>query len=719
MERKTCPGCGAEVAADRAGSPCPGCVLQQALQADGPTRGPLLHCAACQETLGEDARFCARCGAPAPADPAAAGDPVRAALDAKLHAQYRVVRLLGRGGMGSVYLARDLALDREVAIKVMKPASPARELHDRLRREARTAARLSHPNIVPLHAFGDVEGMPYFVMGYVRGESLATRLRRDGKLAEDDARRILADLAEALDHAHRQGVVHRDVKPDNVLLDDESGRALLTDFGVAKALGGGETLTAVGSVVGTPSYMSPEQASGRSDLDGRSDLYSLGVMAYAMLSGRLPFEGKTAGDVLAKHLTQEPAPLRSLVPTLGDSTADAVARCLAKDPARRWPDARSLKQSLGVAAEAHLPDTRRAVEGQGLLMLYIFLLVLAMVHGTGVPDRFLGLMACVYLFVYGIVSGLLVREGVSVGQSQRIIWAEPSWWPLWYPRALRRRGNVWDRLPAGVRLVRGLPAAFIALGVLGQTDSFLHFVRWRSVPVWGHLALVAGSAVVFAAWYVAMVRTRRALQRQGLDLADAARVVLSVPASRASFWARPHVAAVLAPAARDEAARPSDSPHDQLQSILRNADALAGPLRALGTQAAVAARQLVVAIEQADRDVAELARSLDAGEADRLAAKIQALGGGPSDVRALLEKQLELVRELQARIDDGREERGRRVEMLKTLALHLASLRARSAEAPADVPPLSERVRALCDEIGASPRGPSGRSRGTSAAFRT
>ncbi len=299
MDRKSCPRCGAAVDPERAGGLCPACFLNEGL-----TAVRRLQCPACQATLGDDMRFCGRCGVAVPAEPAAEGDTVRAALEAKLQAQYRIVRLLGRGGMGSVYLARDLALDREVAIKVVKTDSSSKEVHDRLRREARTAARLSHPNIVPLHAFGEVEGMPYFVMGYVRGESLAARLRRDGKLNEEDARRILAELADALDHAHRQGVVHRDVKPDNVLLDDESGRAMLTDFGVAKALGGTETMTAVGSVVGTPSYMSPEQAAGRADIDGRSDLYSLGIMGYAMLSGRRPFEGRTAGDALPFHRPQ-------------------------------------------------------------------------------------------------------------------------------------------------------------------------------------------------------------------------------------------------------------------------------------------------------------------------------------------------------------------------------------------------------------------------------
>jgi chromosome segregation ATPase len=201
-------------------------------------------------------------------------------------------------------------------------------------------------------------------------------------------------------------------------------------------------------------------------------------------------------------------------------------------------------------------------------------------------------------------------------------------------------------------------------------------------------------------WPVLMSRAQRALERQGLDPADARRVAFSVPPSRVSFWSRPHIAAVLSPAARVETARRADSPHDQLQSILRSADELSGPLRALGAQAAVAARQLLVSVEHADRELAELARSLEAGEEERLAARITALGDASAEIRALLEKQLELMRALSARIAEGREERNRRVEMLKTLALHLTSLRARAAEAPSEVPSLSERVRALCDEIG-------------------
>jgi hypothetical protein len=703
MERMTCQRCGAPIDPERAGGMCPACLLSEGLKA-----APRARCHACQATLDDDMRFCGQCGAAVPAEPAAQGDTVRAALEAKLQAQYRIVRLLGRGGMGSVYLARDLTLDREVAIKVVKTDSSSRDVHERLRREARTAARLSHPNIVPLHAFGEVEGMPYFVMGYVRGESLAVRLRRDGTLPEDDARRILADLAEALDHAHRQGVVHRDVKPDNVLLDDESGRALLTDFGVAKALGGGETMTAIGSVVGTPSYMSPEQAAGRPDIDGRSDLYSLGVMAYAMLSGRLPFEGKTPGDVLAKHLTQEPPPLRTLAPALSDATAQTVERCLAKDPARRFSDARSLKQALGVAVEPELPDTVRTVEGQGALYAILTVIGMAALRGAAEgPLRLfiVGAFLQSVAILYGYATFRLSREGLALGETQRVIWREPSWWPFWYPRGLRRRGSVWDRLPGRVRKARAWPLViFGSACVLTFGLSFLYaVVSWRDFSITFHLGMLAfivvGLGSLLAAWPVLTARALRELERRGLALADARRVAFTVPPSRLSFWRRPHIEAVLAPASAEAPPRRADSPHEQLQSILRNADGLSGPLRALGTQAAAAARQLLVSIEHADREIAELARSLDPGAEERLAARIHALGGASEEVRTLLEKQLDLVRRLSARIEEGREDRNRRVEMLKTLALHLASLRAGAAEAPADVPSLSERVRRLCGEI--------------------
>jgi RNA polymerase subunit RPABC4/transcription elongation factor Spt4 len=700
----TCARCSSTIDADR--NVCPVCFFGEGLKSD------TVECTKCHSELDDDARFCPQCGAMAPAETAVAGDRIRTALTAKLASQYRIVRLLGRGGMGSVYLARDLTLDREVAIKVVKTADDSREIYDRFRREARTAAKLSHPNIVPLHAFGEVEGMPYFVMGYVRGESLADRLRRDGKLSEEEARRIFVEIADALDHAHRQGVVHRDVKPDNVLLEDESGRALLTDFGVAKAVDTGEPLTVHGSVIGTPHYMSPEQATGRSDIDGRSDIYSLGVMTYAMLAGRLPFEGKTASEILAKHLNQEAAPLRSFAPTVSDSTVHALERCLAKDPAERWPDARSLKLALGISEESQLPDALHAAESRGipaLAIAYALTLLYALLLG-GQPE---GLFVAVSnpalaVLLYLFVVARLQRQGFSRKQSQSVIWREPVWWLWWYPRALRRRGNIWERLPVPVRYLRWSVFAFVAYMIALETlfcfmgidsgGSFLANPRRHPISFSIHMGFLAAFVVMGA---LLVVRTRRELKRNGLAAADIDRVILSMPPSRASFWARPHIAAILAPAKLLETGRRSESPHDHVQSILRQADELSGPLRPLGAQAAIAARQLVASIDHADREIADLARNVEPGEEERLTDKIETLSGDESaPMRTLLEKQLELIRALSARIEEARERRNRRVELLGALALHVASLRARVTETPSEIRQISDNVRALCDDIG-------------------
>jgi hypothetical protein len=665
MARPICPSCGNEIEPDDPQGLCPACLVKEGVRFE------------------------------------AEGDPVRTALEAKLGAQYRLIRLLGRGGMGAVYLARDLSLDREVAIKVVKTASDERAMHERFRREARTAARLSHPNIVPLYAFGEVEGMPYFVMGYVRGEALADRLRRDGKIPEEDARRILAEIADGLDHAHRQGVVHRDVKPDNVLLDDESGRALLTDFGVAKGLGKGETLTQYGSVVGTPQYMSPEQASGRSDIDGRSDIYSLGVMAYAMLAGRLPFDGNSAAEVLTKQITQEPAPLTSIAPTVSDATVQAVQRCLAKDPAARWQDARSLKLALGVPEESQLPDALHAVEGRGVPALAIALLLLipaALALEEVMPFIGISMLVTVLGSIYLFLLATLRREGFSIRQSQHVLWREPAWWLWWYPRPLRRRGNVWERLLLAVRGLRWWVLALIVFTIVAPMIVYF----WDPPNDWKTFMILEGSVLMIVAiWIGLAVRARRDLKRLGLAPADVFRIMYSVPPSRASFWTRPHIAAILAPAPA-EATRRSDSPHDYLQSIRRDADQLSGPLRPLAAEAAVAARQLVDSVEEADRQIADLARSLEPGEEERLVDKIEALRTVEeyAPMRSLLEKQLQLVREMSARIEEARERRNRRVEMLKMLSLHVASLRARLAETPSEVRLLSDKVRALCDEIG-------------------
>ncbi|MFL5604925.1 MAG: serine/threonine-protein kinase, partial [Gemmatimonadaceae bacterium] len=201
-------------------------------------------------------------------------------------AQYLVDVEIGRGGMAVVYRATDLRLHRRVAIKVLPPELAFNgDVRERFLREAQTSAQLTHPNIVPIFTVDEREGMVYFVMALVDGETLGQRLARTPRLPVEQVKRILVDVADALAYAHAQGVVHRDVKPDNIMLDRTSGRALVTDFGIARAAAGDSRLTVTGVAIGTPAYMSPEQALGERELDGRSDIYSLGVIGYQMLAG--------------------------------------------------------------------------------------------------------------------------------------------------------------------------------------------------------------------------------------------------------------------------------------------------------------------------------------------------------------------------------------------------------------------------------------------------
>ena len=271
-------------------------------------------------------------------------DPLFLSLQEALAGHYALERELGRGGMAVVYLARDMSLDRPVAIKLLPPDLAAHtRLRDRFLREARTAARLSHPHIVPIHAVDEVGGYVFYVMSYVDGETLAERIANRGPLPPREASRLLQEVAGALAAAHGQGVVHRDVKPGNILLEQATGRAMVTDFGIARLADGGET--AVGELLGTPEYMSPEQAAGDA-VDARSDVYSLGVVAYYMMSGQLPFTAPTIQAVLAKQLTQVPPPVASVAAGVPGSLASAIDTCLIKDPSRRFQSADALSHAL-------------------------------------------------------------------------------------------------------------------------------------------------------------------------------------------------------------------------------------------------------------------------------------------------------------------------------------------------------------------------------------
>ena len=279
-------------------------------------------------------------------------------LRSSLGNRYGIERELGRGGMGAVYLARDLELDRPVALKVLPPEfALVPDLRERFVRETRTAASFSHPNIVPVFSIEDRDGLLAFAMGYIEGESVAQRVKRSGPLSVRELARMLRDIGYALAYAHGRGVVHRDIKPDNIMLERATGRALLMDFGISRAITTQATvqgLTRVGEVVGTPEFMSPEQAAG-DELSGRSDLYSLGLVAWFAATGTLAISGDSTQKIIVRQITEAIPPIGAQRGDLPQPLADAVDRCLKKDPDERFTNAEALVETLD-AAQLAAPD---------------------------------------------------------------------------------------------------------------------------------------------------------------------------------------------------------------------------------------------------------------------------------------------------------------------------------------------------------------------------
>ncbi|HEV8599616.1 MAG TPA: serine/threonine-protein kinase [Gemmatimonadales bacterium] len=291
----------------------------------------------------------------APGLPPAGTDPLLERLRAATLGEYDLYGELGRGGMATVYLAHELALDRKVAIKVMSPAlTYGAGMIERFKREARTAAHLSHPNIIPVYAVREAGDLLYFVMKLVEGTPLDSIMKELGKLPIPMVEAILAQVGGAFGYAHRRGVIHRDIKPSNILIDEE-GWAVVTDFGIAKVQES-EALTQTGSAMGTPTYMSPEQCGGNA-IDGRSDQYSLGVVAYEMLTGRPPFTGSTMA-LMYSHFHEAVPPIALNRPDCPEPLQAAVMRMLEKDPAARWPSMEEAVAALGARHLAHDDPTR-------------------------------------------------------------------------------------------------------------------------------------------------------------------------------------------------------------------------------------------------------------------------------------------------------------------------------------------------------------------------
>jgi serine/threonine-protein kinase len=314
-------------------------------------------CPACHTPLPVEAHFCLHCGTATPTEPGvpprtAATDVgeitrVRKALATR---GYSVERVLGEGGMATVYLATDVKHHRHVAVKVMRPDLAATLGAERFLREVEIAAQLNHPNILPVHDSGDADGVLFYVMPYVDGESLHDRITRETQLPVDEALRIAREVGEALAYAHSRRIVHRDIKPANIMLS--AGHALVADFGIARAVGGGgSAITQTGFAVGTPQYMSPEQASGSAAVDGRSDVFALGCVLYEMLAGEPPFTGPTPQAIVTRSMTEAPRSLTTTREGVSSAVEAVVIRALTKNPADRWQTAADFAKALGTAED--------------------------------------------------------------------------------------------------------------------------------------------------------------------------------------------------------------------------------------------------------------------------------------------------------------------------------------------------------------------------------
>lgn len=329
-------------------------------------------CPTCNTPIPDEALYCAVCGGapqiptspsvPRPAAPTVArielahqpGDEIegRQRLQLALGDGYEVRELLGRGGFGLVFTAFDKRLKRDLAIKVLRmELAQSSNFMDRFEREAMTAAQLRHPNIVPIYSIGEKDGLAYIVMPLIKGETLRALLERDGPLPMSETCRILEDAASALAAAHSVGLIHRDIKPDNIMLEGPERRVLLMDFGIAKMLSASDAnLTGTGVLIGTPLYMSPEQGSGDRDVDQRSDIYTFGVVAYHMITGKPPFGGTSGADLIRQHVLTPATDVRMFRPTVPPALANAVMRCLQKDRSKRWQTADELRVALQSAS---------------------------------------------------------------------------------------------------------------------------------------------------------------------------------------------------------------------------------------------------------------------------------------------------------------------------------------------------------------------------------
>ncbi|HUQ46333.1 MAG TPA: serine/threonine-protein kinase [Gemmatimonadaceae bacterium] len=582
------------------------------------------------------------------------------ALQAALAGEYSLDRELGRGGMGVVYLAREVRLARPVAIKVLPPEfGRLPGLRDAFLSEARTAAGLSHPNIVPVYATGDRGGYAYIVMAFVEGTTLGERIRARGPLLPGQAARVLREVAWALAYAHGAGIVHRDVSAENIMLERGGERAIVMDFGIASAMQT-NTRSSDGRVMGNAHYVSPEQAAGE-PLDARSDLYSLGIVGFYALTGRLPFDGESSADVVAQQLTALAPTITSVAPSVPPRLANAVQRCLHKDPARRYRNAESFAEAIDLAFEhaKEIPAALRVWLSQGERELPARIAVfgvgsmagVTLVYATTVGWTFL--VPFVPLAAVSFIPGLVrLRRVLGDGYVVDDLHAAMREHQLARSEEIeyeRRQRSTWFR--RAMRVMFGSSLGSTALGLwFGWQQESLYALRGVDAQVlWGgetvvySVLLASLSALTFSGVALGgeFVRLRlasrlaslsiefwkgrwgtRVAKLASIGLATADRPALGMPllTEVALGRATDHLFAALPKASRHELATLPDT----VRRLERDAGSLRQSIDALDGQLAMFERG--DALQDTERDrVADELRVSRALAADRLAATVTAL----------------------------------------------------------------------------------------------
>jgi serine/threonine protein kinase len=611
-------------------------------------------------------------------------EPLYARIVAALGHQYHVESEIGRGGMSVVYRARDPRLNRMVAVKVLPPElayDPA--IRTRFTREAQTSAQLGHPHIVPIYDVGDRDGIAYFVMAHVGGGNVATLLARDPRPPIDDVRRLLTEILDALAYAHLHGVIHRDVKPDNILLDAATGRALVTDFGIARAIEAGSRLTLSGIAVGTPTYMSPEQAMGDRDIDGRSDIYSLGVLGYQMLTGRVPFAAGNSMALLLKHVGEQPKPIAELRPDAPRSLRDVIERALAKSPDDRWPTATAMRDAI--IADKALPGSWRqeARDPVRYTSPRPELRAVTSRRATATGGR--------------PSSSTSARRGPTIElEPEHLASLTPEQRDdlrLWHGRV-----NLKDRVKAArgyLLLTWFAMSGAIAGSIAGVSDDFPPAIFSLGVPIYMTMKL----------W-----RRGKSLRRSGLKL----RRVFLMPRAKWVFPSEPRIPSEqqlqkLAPreildGPQGFAIRRANEDRAAILDIVGN---LPKADRALIPDVVPTVNALVERVAHVAQSMYRLEQSIDPRQLDELEARLAAMPTESDSVEG--ERQLSLLRrqrDILADLVQRRAMLGRQLETaglaLGNLRLDLIKLRSSGVQAAlSDVTSATQEARALSHEIGA------------------